>query len=188
MVTEHIRQAGQDELPALRVLERAAGEIFRDVGLAEIAEDDPVPVEQLEHFRRAGRAWVSTDARGRIVGYLLAEPVDEHLHIAQVSVHPDVAHRGVGRELIEHLAATPVAERLAGLTLTTYRHVPWNAPYYRRLGFTELPEHLWGTRLRVIRGMELEAGLDRWPRLAMVRPRLAPDGRRPPDIARPWPR
>jgi len=35
------------------------------------------------------------------------------------------------------MAADEWAEtkRLAGLTLTTFAEVPWNAPYYDRLGF-----------------------------------------------------
>jgi hypothetical protein len=32
------------------------------------------------------------------------------------------------------------ADPLAGMTLITFRGVPWNAPYYERLGFRELPE------------------------------------------------
>ena len=49
-----------------------------------------------------------------------------------LSEHP---RRGVGSALIEHLAAPARAEPRPALTLTAFRDVPWNAPYYQRLGF-----------------------------------------------------
>jgi GNAT superfamily N-acetyltransferase len=180
-----IRLVREAELPLLREIERASGEIFRDIGMAEIAEDEPLSLAELGHYQRAGRAWVSTDgaasaaqdaptasgAEGVPVAFLLAEPVDGHLHIAQVSVHPAAAGRRLGAALIEHLAGLAAEQGAAGLTLTTYRDVPWNAPYYRRLGFTEIPGARLSSGLRAIRELERTAGLDRWPRLAMFRPR-----------------
>ena len=63
-----------------------------------------------------------------------------------------------------------VAGGVEGLSLTTYRDVPCNAPHYRGLGFVDLPSALRRTGLRTIRGLEQAAGLDRWPRVVMVRP------------------
>ncbi|MDT7674924.1 MAG: hypothetical protein QOD82_2826 [Pseudonocardiales bacterium] len=176
-----IRLAREDELPLLREVERASGEIFRDIGLAEIADDEPLSLTELGHYQRAGRAWVTTEgggaagtegagAGGKLLAFLLAEPVDGNLHIAQVAVHPAAAGRRLGAALIEHLARLAVADRAPRLTLTTYREVPWNAPYYRTLGFGEIPEPELGPRLRLIRDLERKAGLDRWPRVAMSRP------------------
>jgi GNAT superfamily N-acetyltransferase len=96
--------------------------------------------------------------------------VDGNLHIAQVAVHPAAAGHRLGAALIEHLARLAVADSAPRLTLTTYRDVPWNAPYYRTLGFGEIPEPELGPRLRLIRDLERKAGLDRWPRVAMSRP------------------
>ncbi|HEY2097603.1 MAG TPA: GNAT family N-acetyltransferase [Pseudonocardia sp.] len=179
-----IRLAREDELPLVREVERASGEIFRDIGLAEIADDEPLSLTELGHYQRAGRAWVTTEsggaggtdgaeaggAGGKLLAFLLAEPVDGNLHIAQVAVHPAAAGRRLGAALIEHLARLAVADRAPRLTLTTYREVPWNAPYYRTLGFGEIPEPELGPRLRLIRDLERKAGLDRWPRVAMSRP------------------
>ncbi|HEX4358647.1 MAG TPA: GNAT family N-acetyltransferase [Pseudonocardia sp.] len=172
-----IRLVREAELPLLREIERASGEIFRGIGMAEIAEDEPLSLAELGHYQRAGRAWVGTEGaatttdasgtEGVPVAFLLAEPVDGHLHIAQVSVHPAAAGRRLGAALIEHLAGLAVEQGAAGLTLTTYRDVPWNAPYYRRLGFTEIPEARLNPGLRAIRELERTAGLDSWPRLAM---------------------
>ncbi len=91
-----IRAAVAAELPLLQDIERAAGEPFRSLGMAAIADDDPPSLESLEAYRRAGRAWVAVDAADRPVAYLLAETVDGAAHVEQVSVHPDAARRGVG--------------------------------------------------------------------------------------------
>src|SRR5690606_38225317 len=56
-----IRSAGPGELPALRDIERAAGAAFREVGMPDVADDEPPALDVLEHFRRAGRCWVAAD-------------------------------------------------------------------------------------------------------------------------------
>ncbi|MFF7733925.1 GNAT family N-acetyltransferase [Streptomyces sp. NPDC007984] len=168
-----IRLATRAELPALQDIERAAGAPFRDLGMPEIADDEPPALDVLEGYRRAGRCWVAVDEedeRDRPAAYLLAEPVDGALHIEQVSVHPRAARRGVGRALLDRAAGQAREEGLTALTLTTFTQVPWNAPYYARLGFRPLPEADLTPGLRAIRGAEAELGLDRWPRVCMRRP------------------
>ncbi|MFD5399355.1 GNAT family N-acetyltransferase [Streptomyces sp. NPDC127097] len=172
-----------DELPVLRAIERAAGEPFRALGMAAIADDEPPSIAQLTEFQRAGRALAAYEEAGpggeggRPVGYLLWEPVDGCTHIEQVSVHPEYAHRGIGRALIDRARkAAPLPSSRRGkdggpvaLTLTTFTEVPWNAPYYARIGFRVLPEAELTPGLRAIRAHEAALGLDRWPRVAMRR-------------------
>ncbi|MEU9897101.1 GNAT family N-acetyltransferase [Streptomyces phaeochromogenes] len=174
-----IRPATPADLPLLQDIERAAGEPFRTLGMTEIADDEPPALELLERFRAAGHAWVAeaegesggegdSDA-GRPVAYLIGEPVDGAFHIEQVSVHPDAAHRGVGRTLIAYAADRARDQGLTGLTLTTFTEVPWNAPYYERIGFRPLTDPELTPGLRKIRATEAEHGLDRWPRVCMYR-------------------
>jgi GNAT superfamily N-acetyltransferase len=165
-----IRPATAAELPALQDIERAAGAPFRDVGMPEIADDDPPAPDVLERYRAAGRCWVAVDERDHPAAYLVAEPVDGALHIEQVSVHPRAARRGVGRELLAYAADRAREEGLTALTLTTFAEVPWNAPYYARLGFRTLSEADLTPGLRGIRATEAEHGLDRWPRVCMRAP------------------
>ena len=129
-----IRHPRRDELEALREIERQAGRAYADVGMEEIARDEPPGLGTLERHRSAGGAWVA-DEDGRPVAYLIAGPLGRALHVDQVSVAPSHARRGIGAALIEHLAETARAGGRTALTLTTFRDVPWNAPYYERLGF-----------------------------------------------------
>ncbi|MBT3152193.1 GNAT family N-acetyltransferase [Streptomyces sp. CHD11] len=163
-----IRPAAPGELPALQDVERAAGAPFRDIGMPDIADDEPPATRTLERHRRAGRCWVAAEGPDdRPVGYLIAEPVDSALHVEQVSVHPDAARRGLGRALLARAGRHAREEGLAALTLTTFADVPWNAPYYARLGFRTLAETELTPGLRAIRAEEAAHGLDRWPRVCM---------------------
>jgi GNAT superfamily N-acetyltransferase len=164
-----IRPARPADLASLRDIEQAAGLAFRDIGMAEIADDELPSLEELDEYRRAGRAWVAVDGADRPVAYLIADRVDGNLHVEQVSVDPAHAHQGIGRALIEHLAGLARAEGVRALTLTTFTDVPWNAPYYERCGFRRLAEDELTPGLRALREREAEHGLDRWPRTCMRR-------------------
>ncbi|MFB7717127.1 MULTISPECIES: GNAT family N-acetyltransferase [unclassified Nocardia] len=165
-----IRAATTDDLPILQDIEDAAGEPFRTVGMIEIADDDPPSIEVLDEYRRDGRAWVAVDDDGDIpIAYLISEEVDGTEHIDQLSVHPQAARRGIGATLIDRAADHARAQGLTALTLTTFTEVPWNAPYYERLGFHIVDDAELTPGLRKIRAREAEHGLDRWPRTVMRR-------------------
>ncbi|PGH31739.1 hypothetical protein GX50_05462 [[Emmonsia] crescens] len=175
-----IRSARPADLPLLQAIERAAGEPFRALAMAEIAEDEPPSLSLLQKYAEGGRCWVATtpevtrnnDDNGdddQPVAYLLSSRVDGTAHIEQVSVTPAAARRGLGAALIDHLAVWAVAQGLSALTLTTFAEVPWNAPYYERIGFRVLAVDEVGKELHAIRVLEGERGLDRWPRVCMRR-------------------
>lgn len=165
-----MRAACRLDLPALRELERAAGAAFRDLGMAAVADDEPASVTELAAFQQDGRAWVITDDADRPVAYLLIDTVDGNAHVEQVSVHPDHARQGLGNKLLDAAAVWAEQHGLAALTLTTYANVPWNAPYYERLGFQIMTEAEITDGLRRIREHEQARGLGSWPRVTMRRP------------------
>lgn len=166
----HIGPGTGEIAPVLRDIERAAGRAFRDLGMDAIADDEPPAAEDLHRYAGSGRLWVASDERdGRAVAYAMVDPVDGSTHIEQISVHPDSARRGVGRALIEHIAASAAAEGVPALTLCTFLEVPWNAPYYARCGFRLLEDRELTPGLRRLREHEGELGLDRWPRSCMRR-------------------
>ena len=158
-----IRSARVAELPLLQDIERAAGETFRGIGMDAVADDDPLSIDELQVYLNSGRIWVAV-RDNHPVGYLLVDIVDGLAHIEQVSVHPHYAHRGIGRELIEHCARWSVERGYPAMTLTTFAKVEWNGPYYRRLGFRELTGGEFTPGLQALRAHEAAAGLDRWPR------------------------
>jgi len=165
-----IRRARRDELEALREIERDAGRAFAAIGMPEIAADEPPSVAELERFVTAGHAWVAVDSSGHPVGYMLSDVVDGCAHIEQVSVAPVYARRGIGAALINYLDAGAAAEDRPALTLTTFRDVPWNAPYYARLGFVVLGPAEQGPELRARVEREASSIPSDAARVAMRRP------------------
>lgn len=173
-----IRPPRHDELERLREIERTAGQLFLAAGMPEVAADEPPPVEVLDNYRRAGWAWVITvDGGGGVpAGYAIVDVLDDpgpgrerSAHIEQVTVHPDRAGIGLGRRLLEHVAAVAHRRGLDAVTLTTFRDIPWNAPYYERLGFRILDETELGPGLRRVRDAEAAHGLDPARRVCMRR-------------------
>lgn len=120
----------------LREVERAAGKLFHDIGMGDVADADPAPAAILEDRALNGQLLVARDASGEAVGFLIWSPKDAHAYIEEVSVHPDHAGHKLGARLIDHLC-DGIRGRFARVSLATFRDVPWNAPYYAKLGFTE---------------------------------------------------
>jgi GNAT superfamily N-acetyltransferase len=166
-----IRPTRSADLPVIQQIELAAGELFRTIGMADIA-DHPVPtVEVLTAYQRAGHSWVAVDHTDRPVAFVLVRLVDGAAHIEQVSIDPAHAHRRIGRDLIDHVEAWATGLGLRpALTLTTFRDVQWNGPYYERLGFSVLAPSDRGPELASLMADEAAHGLDPAQRIAMLRP------------------
>ena len=132
--------------------------MFLDVGIGPFAPDDDED--------RLSQAVVVFASGDPAVGFASVEVVDGAAHIWQLSVDPDFGRQGRGRALVERVCAWAQEQRLASVTLTTFRDVPWNAPFYARMGF-EI-EAAPPPALAAIRQEEIDGGDDEHgPRVAM---------------------
>jgi GNAT superfamily N-acetyltransferase len=167
-----IRHAVSADAALLPDIERSAGELFRTVpDLAWIAGDEVMSAEaHLEHIAQ-GTVWVAQEEGGALIGFLTAERAGDELHIWELAVHAGHQGRGVGRQLMEAAEAYTWREGLSSLTLTTFRGVPWNEPFYARLGFETLEGAAIGDRLSAILRDEVLKGLPGERRCAMRRMR-----------------
>lgn len=164
-----IRYAQENDLPLMQDIERAAGRMFAAIGMHRVADDPPLALSVLREHARRHEAWVWCDANDLPVAYALAVPLDGAMHIEQVSVDPAQSGRGIGRRLIDHIGMTARRQGIRALTLTTFTNVPWNGPYYERLGFASIPQSALSPGLAEIRRIETARGLDQWPRTCMRR-------------------
>ena len=111
-----------------------------------------------------------TQVGSEVAGYITAEVLDGNAHVAQVSVAPAYAGRALGKAMIEFVEDWGRAAGRPATTLTTFRDVPWNGPYYLQLGYRVLPKEDVGPELA--RTMAHEAslpGIDASLRCAMVK-------------------
>lgn len=133
-MTTRIRLAETRDLPLLPAIEFSAASAFegRDVPpellMMVSYADDWVP--QLA----AGTLWVA-EIDGTPHGFLAATRTDSRLHIDEVDVRREAQGKGIGRSLMNTAIAWAKKRKLAEVTLTTFLNVPWNAPFYRTLGF-----------------------------------------------------
>ncbi|GAA1072681.1 GNAT superfamily N-acetyltransferase [Nocardiopsis composta] len=176
-----IRVMREEDVPRLVEVSLAADALFADAGLA-LPEDDPR--EMLEHVlgpvgpdgvRRAPDRFAAVLVAGEPAAGLAAlVELDGAAHLEQLAVHPDLGRRGIGGALLEAACAHARAAGFTALTLTTFRDLAWNAPFYARRGFTELPAEEWGPELAAQWRAEEQAGILVAPRIAMRRG-LTPD-------------
>jgi ribosomal protein S18 acetylase RimI-like enzyme len=100
------------------------------------------------------------------IGFIVTGPVGDHLHVHQLSVRRDHGRRGVGSALL----AAAVDGAGVPVTLTTFTHVPWNAPWYLARGFEVFDAAGWGPELRELVAAEKAAGLEELgPRVVLRR-------------------
>ncbi len=161
-----IRAARPADYAKLQEIERRAGELFREVGMPEIADAEPYGID---HLASGAALYVASDEDDEPVGYALVELVDGHAHLEQLSVVPESGRQGVGSALIDAVTEWSAARGDAEVTLTTFRDVPFNAPYYARRGFVEIAEADWTDGLRAVVAAEAAAGLDTTRRVVMTR-------------------
>ena len=163
-----IRPANPCDAPVLPGIERSSGEIFRRwAGLEWIADDDVQSEERHRALIADGVAFVAALEGYGIAAFLNGAVTPDALHIWQVAVHQDQQGHGIGRRLIEAAQRHAANHGIHSLTLTTFRKVPWNEPYYQRLGFITLDDGLLGARLRAVLDAEKQAGLPIAQRCAM---------------------
>jgi len=161
-----IRAPRRDELERLRDIERAAGVLFAEAGMPEVAAHEPDPAEALARYADAGRAWVVA-IEDVPVGYALVDIVDGDAHLEQISVHPDAGRRGLGTMLLHHVCSWARDQGYQAVTLSTFADLAWNAPFYAKQGFRVMTEDELGPELRVLRDEETAHGLDPARRVCM---------------------
>lgn len=168
MTEDCIRLAEIKDAGLLPVIERSAGERFRQIPeLAWIADGDDLPIEHHLRLIAQRTSWVFVDPQDRPIAFLSAEVLAEELHIWEVSVRLERQGAGIGRKLIQQAIQEAKVRGCAAITLTTFRHVTWNEPFYARLGFKTLDNQEAGDRLNQILRSEIKRGFPAERRCAM---------------------
>jgi GNAT superfamily N-acetyltransferase len=164
-----LRLARPADAEAMPAIERAAGQLFRTIdGLAGLAGEHTVPPDRLARYIRKGHCLVS-HVGDRMIGFLVNEPFGRELHIWEFNVHPDFQGRGIGAGLLRACMIDARNSGFSAITLTTFRDVPWNAPFYARLGFEEVTALDAHPRLAGELAVEADHGLPPERRCAMIR-------------------
>lgn len=167
------RFAGQSDANAIRTIESEAGQRFFSVDMAGIADAPPMDLELVVRKIAAREIIVAVDADAdadaTCAGFVMFEQQPTRIYVQELDVLTAYAGQRIGAALIEQVAQHARARRLSQLILSTFREVPWNAPYYRRLGFRDIEEAELDAALIERRNAHIARGLDESKRVFMRR-------------------
>ncbi|WP_188945565.1 GNAT family N-acetyltransferase, partial [Polymorphobacter multimanifer] len=129
-----IRPAIHADIPLLPAIEAAAAMLFRGTHVDGFADAWPNRPETFARAHRAGLLWIA-EQDGVPAGFVFGEACPEGLYVRELSVAPRAQQRGLGAALMRTAIAHARALGWGRVLLTTDRTLPWNAPFYARLGF-----------------------------------------------------
>jgi|AraplaMF_Cvi_mMF_1032049.scaffolds.fasta_scaffold00073_58 GNAT superfamily N-acetyltransferase len=134
-------------------------------------EDDgrTVPRDKLEHSLYAKLLLVAVNDLDHPLAFLAATELDGAIYVVEIDVVRQWQRKGVGRRLMQTIIETAQMRGASGVTLTTDRFVPFNAPFYASLGFRVLESGEMSVGLSEILRFEIEHGADPERRVAMAR-------------------
>jgi|GEM_PF-349564 N-acetylglutamate synthase and related acetyltransferases len=134
-----IHRAEPEHLPFLNGIELAAASIFPTGFLSDAVRSESVPMPVLEEAMNNAHLWVALEKKNQCpVGYALLQIHNGFALLAQMDVHPKHGRKGLGTALVHRVIDAALSENFAELYLTTFSHIPWNAPFYSKLGFERL--------------------------------------------------
>ena len=162
-----IRLARSQELPRLTEIELDAfGALAEARG--DGLEAHALPQDVLRRSLEDELLFVAADSGNEPIAFLAGKERDGMLYVEEVDVARAWQRRGVGRRLMATAIETARASRLIGVTLTTDRFVPFNAPFYAKLGFVEIADDDLVPQLRQTLEREASIGTGGDRRVAMI--------------------
>jgi GNAT superfamily N-acetyltransferase len=164
-----IRDAFATDLMHLSAVERSAAGLFSGADDGYRREDASLPLAVLDLCRAAGTLWIAADIEDTPVGFLAASEIDMSLFVLEMSVARDHQRRGLGRALLERAIDHARWTYLPAVSLTTDREIPWNRPFYARLGFVTLDSSRASPGLRARLDAEIAFGHDPGRRCIMAK-------------------
>jgi len=133
------RRASKDDISRLIEIDESASGLFEPTGLLSADSlADHVPAEALAQAVSKGWLIAAYTEEELAIGFVMATEKGEALYIDQISVDPAMGRSGIGRALMRYIEQEAVSAGFRELTLSTFRDVAWNAPFYASLGYKHI--------------------------------------------------
>ncbi len=154
-----IRLAHNEDCNAMRDIEISAAQRFAGLNLIEDAHlANHMCPQRLGDLVSKKQVWVAC-ADESPVGFVVASHLESGCLLEELDVVADHGGRGLGRRLVAAVLDWAKEHQYSTVILSTFRDVPWNAPFYARLGFETIPEDEFTPDLHQLRKNELAAAL-----------------------------
>ena len=153
-----IARAQPAHLARLAAIELAAATLLRGHASPEVLLQT-TSAATLARALHEGRLWVAT-MNDEPIGFALVEMLAPDLpHLEEIDVVPTHGRRGVGSALVRTVCEWASMSGYRTLTLTTFRNVSFNMPFYARLGFGAVDPKDLGAELAALVEREASRGL-----------------------------
>lgn len=164
-----IQLANEGHIPALLKIELKAAEIFSEADLPAPLRTETVLFEEHLDAVHNGLLFVALEDDALPVGFAITKKIGSYLHLLELDVDPRMQRQGIGTSLLEGVMEMATNRGFQWVTLTTFRHLPWNAPWYRKFGFRILDVGEIQPFLKKILEEEKAKGLNPLNRVAMCK-------------------
>jgi N-acetylglutamate synthase-like GNAT family acetyltransferase len=145
-----------------------AGEMFDGLGLADESLEVRFPMEELKRLIRKEQVWVNA-CGSSLGGAIILSAGRKTAYVEELAVRRACGRKGLGARLVGRGVSWAHEKELDSIYLSTFASVPWNAPFYRKLGFTDIDPDRWTSAMRRIRRTEEAQGLKVSERVFMQR-------------------
>jgi GNAT superfamily N-acetyltransferase len=168
-MSEHsivIRSGDLADAPHVEDIELEAATMFPPSALSPDLARQATVAELMSRIA-APLLWVAEIASAAPVGFVLCGRIGSCLHIHEMDVRPTFGRRGIGSRLLAQVCNAAANSGLQFVTLTTFSHLRWNAPFYFSRGFSIVRRPVQFPHLEMALRREKERGLEN--RIAMVK-------------------
>jgi len=127
-----IRQAHSADINAIRNCAHAAYQPY-------IARMNQKPAPMIADFAsQVSQGVVHVGSKNdKLLGFVVYYPVEDHIHLENVAVHPVYKGMGIGKQLIQHVEACARAMGITTVELYTNEMMHENIDMYPKLGYVE---------------------------------------------------
>lgn len=168
-----LQLATTSDIPFLQEIERSASTLFAESPYPELSANDAIDGELYQHHIEQGHMILVAfacheDSHPEPAGFAFTAPLNDGLHLHELSVHRNHQRRGVGSMLLEAVIDQARSEHYSHVSLTTYRSIAWNGPFYTKHGFYEANHAALPSDLLVILAREITKGANPQDRCIML--------------------
>jgi len=157
-----IRPADRTDVDTLNNIEDDAAKLFEQLGDRFSGIDlSPMSAAFYADVMSQNQITWMAEVRDEPVGFLRAKPIDDMLYCAELSVLRQHQGKRIGERLINTFLDYARTNGFAGVTGLTFEDVPWNGPYYKKMGFDFLTPDQFGPELKAITSSDVERALSK---------------------------